>query len=299
MSKLTIKRRALGILCVFILTLFILPASIAFAQSTIEFKLGEKGRTGCMVCHGDPNLKKVTPEGEKSLYVSPAMVEESVHKDVPCANCHVGFTSQPHQDVLKNFKVVAGLACRKCHKRGKQKENGEVAEIDSTYAESIHGQVLTTGDPAKGATCGDCHGSHDIKKVSSKEFHESARQSCGRDDCHNKGDKLKDKFWDNYDDHYHGRAYKLNEYDAPACWDCHSSHNITAKDDPESPINDENLGKQCSTCHHHAIQDDKKVDDTLLQYKTLIHSRDKAERDNWLMGSIIKLVDYVKWLAGL
>lgn len=298
-SKLKSKREILGILSALVLILLLFSASIAFAEATIEFKLGQKGRTACLVCHGDPNLKKVTPEGEKSLYVDPAVINESAHKNVACANCHVGFTSQPHQDVLKDYKVVAGLACRRCHKRSKQKENGEIEEIDNVYSKSIHGRVLTTGDPSKGATCGDCHGSHDIKKVNSEEFHNSARQSCGSDKCHNKGDKLKDRFWDNYDDHYHGRPYKLNEYDAPACWDCHSAHNITAKNDPESPINEMHLGRQCSTCHHHAIQDERKVDDVLLQYKTLIHGRDKAERENWLMGLFINIVDYVKWLTNL
>ena len=53
-----------------------------------------------------------------------------------------------------------------------------------------------------------------------------------------------------YPDSVHGRAYlERGVGDVARCWDCHGTHSIRAKDDPESPVNRRNIPVMCSSCH--------------------------------------------------
>lgn len=275
----------IGVILVSLVIISVLVlSSIAFAQTTpsISFTLGKKGQSGCLVCHGDKNLVKITPEGKQSLYISQDIINKSVHKNVACVGCHIGFTSEPHKNVAETFKREAGLACKNCHQ-----------DVLKKYAENIHGQLALADDPRKGATCGDCHGSHNMKKAKSKEYRKTARQNCGSDDCHNKGEAHEERFWDNYEDHYHGRAYKLGEFDAPPCWDCHGAHEITGIKDPNSPVSEKNVGKRCGECHHHEIEDPN-MDDTILSYKEMIHESQRLQEENFLMNYILQGIEFIK-----
>ena len=92
---------------------------------------------------------------------------------------------------------------------------------------------------------------------------------CGRDGCHA-------DYWDNYDDYYHGAAYKAGAPDAPACWECHGTHTILRSTERYAPTNTDNLGEQNSCarpgCHIEASG--------LSSYVPLIHRRAKSVQSN-------------------
>lgn len=209
-----------GVLIVFIV--FFLASSLsgfAFALDT----------EGCLVCHGDKELAR----DKKSLYIDSGAYEKSVHKDLLCSNCHLGFTiTLPHQPVTGESTRIAAIACKNCH----VKYYGE-------YRIGIHGREFLMGN-TKSAACGDCHGSHYIKSLKDekvrKEFWASADKVCGK--CH-------EEEWENYGDYYHGQAYKVGFEKAPTCWECHDYHKILPPTYVDSSISPENLHVTCGKCH--------------------------------------------------
>ncbi|MFH1736854.1 MAG: multiheme c-type cytochrome, partial [Actinomycetota bacterium] len=162
-----------------------------------DFTIGIPGKTGCLVCHGDPKLTQV--KAKRSLYISDTELMSSVHKDLACVKCHTDFStrnaSQSHQGPKTDSRKIAGLSCKNCHEHESQLK---------IYDTSVHGRKALGGDP-KAATCADCHGSHAIKslkknKAYAAKFRMNAKEICGK--CHQ-------KYFESYDDYYHGRAYKM------------------------------------------------------------------------------------------
>ncbi|MBN2847258.1 MAG: hypothetical protein JXP72_02270 [Coriobacteriia bacterium] len=193
--------------------------------------------SGCLVCHGSPNLQKNTPDGLVSFHVTG--LEDSAHADLTCPQCHIDFGYAEPAAPTKLWYVNVGMACAEgvCHDHDDQVE---------AYAASVHGVALAAGDYGS-ATCGACHGGHDIARLDTDEantaLHFSSEAMCAR--CH------KDR-WDNYNDAYHGAAYKRGADDAPSCWDCHPAHDALPSSDPKSSTHPARLAATCASCHQHA-----------------------------------------------
>jgi len=210
------------------LLLVLFSCGIVFAQESSYYG-GINPSDGCMTCHSDTDLEA----NGKSLYIDEEAYKKSVHGNVLCSECHLGFTiSLPHPEVKGDPLRVASLACKDCHK-----------DVYSEYKNSVHGKAALMGK-ADSASCGDCHGEHYIKSLKDEEvkdeFWANAEEVCG--ECHR-------DYWENYGDYYHGQAYKVGFKKAPTCWQCHDYHNILSKDNPNSRISDENLYKTCEDCH--------------------------------------------------
>lgn len=239
----------------------------------LDFTIGVPGKTGCLVCHGDPKLKNA----KGSLYISESELMGSVHKDLACVKCHTNFSAvnaaQSHQGLTTDSRKVAGLACKNCHQHATQLK---------VYDTSVHGRAALGGDP-KAATCGDCHGAHDIKsfkknKAYRQAFKMKAEQVCGK--CHQ-------DYFKSYDDYYHGAAYKTGAPNAPACWDCHGAHQIMGAKDAESNVAEKNLAKTCGSCHK-----DSKA--SFTGFAEMIHGRETVMKKNLVIQYKDKLFNWIK-----
>ncbi|MDP2232936.1 MAG: hypothetical protein Q8K89_04815, partial [Actinomycetota bacterium] len=194
----------------------------------------------CLACHGDPNIGKSDAAGVRSLYVTG--LDRTAHRENTCVECHVDFNYHDQPDATPIWRVNAGLACAGCHE---DTDKEDQAEIASMWSESIHGKLIAEGDYTS-ATCASCHGGHSIARLDTpaaeNQMHLASEQMCSP--CH-----LSE--WDNYNDYYHGRAYKRGAMDAPACWDCHGSHETLEVADPESLVYPTNAVDTCGTegCH--------------------------------------------------
>lgn len=214
---------------------------------------------GCLVCHSDPKLKRVVGTKTLSFYVNPAEILSSVHTSIACTDCHPDFTYQAHPyETKQDYRKNAGLSCIRCKDHEKQYK---------AYLPSRHAELALSNDPKGGATCGDCHGSHNIKSLKKdqayqKKFFFSAKEVCGKEGCH-----LTEYY--NYNDYYHGRAYKTRAPDSPACWDCHSYHTVLPKKVTSSTISERNLPKTCARCHPDASP-------SIAGYAPLIHQPTKG-----------------------
>lgn len=236
------------------------------------------GRSGCLVCHSDENMSRLTAGRNVSYYINEEVLDRSVHKDISCLACHTDFTyGTPHRRNA-DWRKTASNSCKGCHKNVYQR-----------YISSAHG---SKAPEKKRPVCADCHGSHAIgarpttQTVSSllyggggpaAEFHLSGMKTCGR--CHR-------KWADSYSDYYHGAAYKNGAHDAPACWDCHGSHKIYGVKSKNPTVSEMDLVEACGQCHTDVTKD-------FLSYTPMIHGSDKIRGENVLWRKLRPLADWL------
>ena len=201
--------------------------------------------TSCARCHTDKYDE--TLDGVHVTAMSNGNEQAAV-----CSDCHSGhevqrITDEETSETLASTNMASAAMCQTCH-----------AEIYETYASSVHGEALLTGNTDVPA-CGDCHGSHDTQGPSSVPFRLFSPQICA--DCH-ADETLMAKYdistavFDTYVADFHGTTTTLFQattpdqtINSPVCADCHGVHNIMAVSDPESPVIKENLVSTCQQCH--------------------------------------------------
>ncbi|MBK7743438.1 MAG: hypothetical protein IPI40_06995 [Betaproteobacteria bacterium] len=200
------------------------------------------GNDTCLMCHADKDARN--GQGQP-IAVDPARFKASVHGEMQltCVMCHadVADGKVPHADKLKP------VDCKGCHEKA-------VAE----YRGTVHGKARADGRTLA-ASCTDCHGTHDIRRAkdpASPTNHVNLEATCSK--CHGSDayvEKAKlpgGNVGKQYHDSVHGKllAGKGPERQTgPECTDCHGTHDIRAKDDPQSRVHRARVPETCGSCH--------------------------------------------------
>lgn len=191
----------------------------------------------CSICH-----KKETQEYTTSVH--------HLRERFTCTECHRDIH---YLDPWKGEKIRIIKKCTTCH-------------AEESYVASGHERAVLKGNNDS-AVCSDCHGLHDTKiwhtagrtyPVEAREFYTRACYKCHADKELMKRNNLTTTAVDTYENSVHGKIQKLG-YAAAGCADCHTSHNILPKDDPNSTVHPNNLVKVCSRCH-------KGVNENFIKY---------------------------------
>jgi formate dehydrogenase gamma subunit len=213
----------------------------------------------CITCHGTTNVSKAVAGPQFCATCHATEVEQyraSVHgraydhgnADVPtCQSCHGSAHaalpgSDPQSPVSKQHLPDT---CGSCHSNPQLAAKYMFTEVRpvEAYRQSVHGRALQHGN-ANAASCGDCHGNHDILPVSdprSKIWKQNVAATCGH--CHT-------GVYNTYAQSIHGQAVAKGVLQAATCTDCHSEHRILAPGDPGSPVYMANVSQEaCSHCH--------------------------------------------------
>lgn len=192
--------------------------------------------SGCDICHGKPDFKRVLKSGRtQSLYVDRTDIDASMHAGKQCIDCHVDVVEIPHRT------PPLPVNCTQCHYKGNT-VGAPQSDIYQKYKESVHGRAADAGDP-KAPVCQDCHGTHRIlghMDWASQVARANIATACGR--CHL-------EVFAEYRTSIHGSEVENGNSDVPACTGCHSEHGIRSHEDPESPTYVANVSKTCSACH--------------------------------------------------
>lgn len=195
----------------------------------------------CLTCHADSSLVVTDSTGAtRSLFVDAARMENSVHAGFDCLTCHADVKEIPHPEKL------ARAACATCHEDA-------VTEV----AESVHGVNAETGlVPVDAPSCGDCHGSHEIRTRTDSLSWVNPRllaYTCGR--CHADPEivqrhriPIKDPL-KAYLRSIHGRFAMAGRDSVATCGSCHGNHKIFAANNPDSKAFYRNIPQTCGTCH--------------------------------------------------
>ncbi len=238
----------------------------------MTFDIGD----GCLACHGDVNLTKISNGEPKSFTITG--VQQSAHADLGCTECHQDFNFEGGEDPTNLWAVNAGLACMDCHA-----EEEDDAQLVAEYKSSIHGTELANGN-YDSATCSSCHGGHFIERLDTDAardaLHGAGYRICAR--CHAEE-------WESYDDYYHGAAYKAGASDAPSCWDCHDDHGVLPSSNASSSVSPERLPESCGgslaegqNCHG----GDRSTEAFTEAAGELIHQKAETRESNPLLNFI-------------
>ena len=187
-----------------------------------------KGNQYCLTCH-NKELEVHYKDGHKeTTMVDEAALNNSVHKNLSCVDCHVRVSSEDHpvREFLskRNFSMVMAENCRRCH-----------FDKYSRTLEGIHFKLLTGGN-VNAPICSDCHGTHAI--ASARKDKLANAKKC--EQCH------KD-IYAIYAKSVHGSAL-INENieDVPICSDCHRAHDNAG---PHTANFRVSIPQICAGCH--------------------------------------------------
>jgi DnaJ-class molecular chaperone len=202
----------------------------------------------CTRCHFEGNpvgAPQTTKYFQYQLSVHGQASASGDLKAPKCQDCHGIHGIQSHKSNLsKVYKFNIAKVCGKCHLK-------EYTE----FATSVHGKALEKENVSDVPTCTDCHGEHDIKKISdssSTVFKTKLSNTCSK--CHS-STLIMQKYGirteqvNTYKESYHGIATEFGEKKAANCASCHGVHDIKPENDPVSYIYPANIPKTCGKCH--------------------------------------------------
>ena len=178
---------------------------VAAYKTSIHSVVDKTGRPAatCFDCHGSHEIR---PVSDPDSMVSAAKIPHT------CGRCHPrakdGYSTSVHFQIFKEDPVDAPecCTCHGYHKITPVKDQSFVrttsrtcgtchAKALDTYRESLHGQVTALN--GRGATCWDCHSSHEIMPVDSVSSGTRVSRACRR--CHGRTDALFMSYWPHAD----------------------------------------------------------------------------------------------------
>jgi hypothetical protein len=187
-------------------------------QDSVHGKAG----IGCADCHGgDPTSDQITV----------AMAPSNGYIGVPGRDATVGLCGACHSDVerMRAYNLPTDQYAK--------------------YFSSVHGQRLAASGDTVVAICTDCHGVHDISKISdptARVYPANVPELCAS--CHADSEKMErygiptDQY-EIYQQSVHGKALlEQGDIRAPSCASCHGSH------DAKPPRSTE-VVEVCGKCH--------------------------------------------------
>ncbi|WJW76617.1 hypothetical protein QVG61_05875 [Thiohalobacter sp. IOR34] len=126
--------------------------SALFAAQAMSFTDDES----CLMCHKYPMMGRMTEEGVfRSYFIVPGIFSKTVHRNVPCRDCHNYIKELPHRPVKK------GVSCNiECHSINNPATGKPFSHkpIYNTYRSSVHGRdKLAHGADTDKPYCITCH----------------------------------------------------------------------------------------------------------------------------------------------
>jgi hypothetical protein len=190
-----------------------LMALLATALSAPLPAPAQQNRPSCQSCHGELEFLRqhveTLPDAER-LFAPAEVLTGSAHGNMTCADCHTGFRTYPHPDAQQT------RSCASCHQEVAAAWDGGLHALDG------------------GATCRDCHGTHDVRSkavLGSAEGARAVRRACAT--CH-----------------YEPGADENDPHaDSVSCAACHAPHGTLPAEDDLSTVHALNQAATCGACH--------------------------------------------------
>lgn len=110
----------------------------------------------CLMCHKYPMMGRVTDTGvTRSYYIVPQIFSRTVHRNVPCRDCHVNIKELPHNP--QGAGVTCNTVCHSIKNPATGKAFSHKVVYDS-YRTSVHGRdKLGEGSDSDKPYCITCH----------------------------------------------------------------------------------------------------------------------------------------------
>ena len=163
-----------------------------------------------------------------------ALWEKEANVLPACIDCH-----QPHK--IRNVFYTQGMAdadCMHCHSDPKLRRARDGQSLFVNTDELSH-SVHTVNDRNTKVACSQCH-----SQVNSSHVRpcETITQPVDCTSCHEEIGKL-------YATSTHGQLQSKSDPNAPTCKECHGTHGVLGKHDPQSRTFATNVPTLCGSCH--------------------------------------------------
>ncbi|MGB9105476.1 MAG: cytochrome c3 family protein, partial [Terriglobales bacterium] len=209
----------------------------------------------CTKCHAEIEMvhrKVIRGElWEKEAHVLPA-----------CVDCH-----QPHK-VRKDFYTqgMADADCMRCHANQNLKaRDGRSLAVDAAeLASSRHAKVA----------CSQCHSEVNASRVRPCETITTV-VDCTK--CH-------EQIGQDYQRSRHGQLFAQKDPNAPVCKECHGTHRVLGKHDPQSVTFPTNIPTLCARCHREGKK--AAVRYTGTQHEIIRHYQESIHGKGLLMSGL-------------
>ncbi|MEW6427599.1 MAG: hypothetical protein AB1568_06145 [Thermodesulfobacteriota bacterium] len=207
----------------------------------------------CMKCHQNIEAAHVK-------IVRGELWEKEPHKIPACVECHA-----PHRARRVLYEdSMNDKFCMDCHGKPELKkieangtERSLFVNLDD-YRGSVHSE--------KGIACVKCH--VNVNHQNTPVCKDSGKVDCSI--CHADQTKL-------YQASTHGTLHGKNDPNAPNCNDCHGTHKILRRTNPESRTFARNVPDLCATCHREgekaALRYTGTQHDIIKHYQMSIHGK--------------------------
>ncbi len=118
------------------LKLSLISFAALFMILSVGLRAEAADKENCLMCHKYRQLGRVDEQGRKKNYsVNENVYNNTVHRNVPCRDCHSYITKLPHDPVTEEVSCA-----NECHiKPPFAKENFSHKKIIAIYNESVHG----------------------------------------------------------------------------------------------------------------------------------------------------------------
>ena len=211
----------------------------------------------CMRCHANIEQAHVK-------IVRGELWEKEPHKVPACVECHA-----PHKTRRVLYEdSMNDKFCMDCHANPELKKIMADGSEKKLYVsnEDFHNSIHRK----KGIACVKCH--VNVNHENNPVCKDSGRVDCSI--CHADQTKL-------YEASTHGQLSAKNDPNAPHCTDCHGTHDILTKNNPESPIFARNVPDLCARCHREgekaALLYTGSQHEIIKHYKMSIHGKGLAQ----------------------
>jgi uncharacterized protein with PIN domain len=184
-----------------------------------------------------------------------ALWEKEAHVLPACVDCH-----QPHT-VRKVFYTqgMADADCMRCH------ANPNLKSHDGRPL-AVHAAELASSRHAKVA-CSQCHSEVNASRVRPCETITTA-VDCSK--CH-------EQIGQDYQRSRHGQLFAKKDPNAPVCKECHGTHRVLGKHDPQSVTFPTNIPTLCARCHREgqkaAVRYTGAQHEIIQHYRESIHGK--------------------------
>lgn len=110
----------------------------------------------CLMCHKYPKMGRITEEGiRKYYYIMPNVFSKTVHRNVPCRDCHNYIKELPHKPVAEGVNCAQECHSIKNPATGKPFTHKPIYDV---YKQSVHGrEKVAKGLDADKPYCITCH----------------------------------------------------------------------------------------------------------------------------------------------
>ncbi|TAK54061.1 MAG: hypothetical protein EPO24_13540 [Bacteroidetes bacterium] len=175
----------------------------------------------CTKCHAEiEQVHRKIIKGE--------LWEKQSHTLPACVDCH-----QPHK-VRKVFydQGMADSDCMRCHDQKTTTSSKDGRSLYVQYDDVKHSRHAKV-------SCSQCHSEVNASHVRPCETitHKVECSSCHAE------------VGQQYQTSMHGKLVSKNDPNAPTCKECHGTHSVKGKDDPESKTFATNIPLLCAACH--------------------------------------------------